>query len=171
MKMMPHLRFKLNGILPFFFLLLTLLAGCKDQVEKDPKNWAWLEAPQDKILIKLAIDMETQVKGLSGTRDADWPDDQGMLFVYDEEDNHGFWMPDTYFDLDLFFLDKDFKIIDIERQVPHFIGRYPEDRIPRVRIVWSRHVLEMKAKSEVAKRLKVGDQLRFQSPQIPPQIR
>ena len=170
MKMMPLLRFKLNGILPLF-LLLTLLSACQDQVEKDPKNWAWLDAPQDKILIKLAIDMDTQVKGLSGTRDADWPEDQGMLFVYDEDGGRGFWMPDTYFDLDLFFLDKDFKILDVERKVPHFIGRFPEDRIPRVRVVWSRHVLEMKAKSEVAKRLKVGDQLQFRSPQIPPQIK
>lgn len=169
MKMMPHLSFKLNRILPF--LLLTLLAACQDQVEKDPKNWAWLDAPQDKILVKLAIDMDTQVKGLSGTRDADWPNDQGMLFVYEEEGGHGFWMPDTYFDLDLIFMDKDFKIIDIERQVPHFIGRFPEDRIPRARVVWSRHVLEMKAKSEVSKRLKVGDQLRFRSPQLPPQIK
>jgi hypothetical protein len=169
MTILPLSTFKLNRILPY--ILLTLIAACKDPVEKDPKNWAWLIAPQDKILVKLAIDLETQVRGLSGTRDSEWPDDQGMLFIYDEDGEHGFWMPDTYFDLDLIFLDGNFKIIDIERKVPHFIGRYPEDRIPRARVVWSRHVLEMKAKSAVSQKLKVGDQLRFQSPQTPPQIK
>jgi uncharacterized membrane protein (UPF0127 family) len=169
MTMLPLNAFKLNRILPIF--LLTLVVACQNPVEKDPKSWAWLIAPEDKILIKLAIDINDQVKGLSGTRDEDWPDDQGLLFVYTEEGTRGFWMPDTYFDLDLIYLDKDFKITEIDRKIPHFIGRWPQDRIPRARPVWARHVLEMKAKSKVSAKLKVGDQLRFHSPEIPRQIK
>ncbi len=166
---MPLSHFKLNRIL--FILLLTLFAACQDQVEKDPKNWGWLIAPQDKILVKLAIDQETQIKGFSGTRDEEWPEEQGILFLYPDERSQAFWMPDTYFDLDLFFIDSSLKIIDAERNVPHFVGRFPEENIPRIRAVWARHVLELKSKSNVAKRLKVGDQLRFHSPEIPPQIK
>lgn len=169
MNILPLSAFKLNRILPIFFL--TLVVACKDPVEKDPKSWGWLVAPEHKILVKLAISMDDQIKGLSGTRDQEWPDDQGMLFVYAEEGQRGFWMPDTYFDLDLIYFDKDFKIIDIDRKVPHFIGRFPQDRIPRARIVWARHVLEMKAKSQLSQKLKVGDQFRFESPEIPPQIK
>ncbi|MBY0518072.1 MAG: DUF192 domain-containing protein [Bacteriovoracaceae bacterium] len=169
MTMLPLPRFKLNRILPV--LLLTLLAACNDPVEKDPAHWGWLIAPQDKILTKLAISLDDQVKGFSGTRDEDWPDDQGIIFLYDEDGPRAFWMPDTYFDLDLFFIDKDLKIIDIERKVPHFIGRTPEDRIPRIRSVWARHVLELKSKSSVSQKLKLGDQLKFHSPAIPQQIK
>lgn len=169
MNILPLTIAKLNRILPV--LLLTLLAACNDPVKKDPQHWGWLVAPQDKILVKLAISMEDQVKGFSGTRDNEWPDDQGIIFLYEEDGPRAFWMPDTYFDLDLFFLDKDLKIVDVERKVPHFIGRFPEDRIPRIRSVWARHVLELKTKSEVSARLKVGDQFRFESPEVPPQIK
>lgn len=169
MTILPLSLTKLNRILPI--LALTLLAACQDPVEKDPKNWGWLVAPQDKILVKLAIDLKDQVKGFSGTRDADWPDDHGILFLYSEDGPRAFWMPDTYFDLDLFFIDASLKVIDVERKVPHFIGRFPDESIPRIRSVWARHVLELKSKSAVSQRLKVGDQLHFQSPEIPRQIK
>ncbi len=166
---MPQRPSKLNGIL--LFLLLGLAFACRDKVAQNPKEWAYLVAPQDKILVKMAITDEDRMRGFSGTKDADWNDDDGLLFVFTEEGPRMFWMPDTYFDLDMFYLDSNFKIVDLQRGVPHFIGRQPEDRIPRARDSWSRHVLEMKSKSEVAKRLKVGDQLRFQSPEPPPQIK
>jgi uncharacterized membrane protein (UPF0127 family) len=169
MEMMPQSVFKLNRILSFF--LLTLLAACQNQVDKDPSKWAWLIAPEDKMLVRLAIEEVDQRRGFSGTRNEDWPDDHGMLFIFEEDGMRGFWMPDTHFDLDLFYLDSSFKIIDIERKVPHFVGRYPESRVPRARVVWARHVLEMKAISKVGAKLKVGDQLRLESPKIPPQIK
>lgn len=167
--MMPQSGFKLNRIL--FIFAMTLIASCQNQVEKDPSKWAWLVAPEDKILVRLAINDEDQQRGFSGTRDDQWPDEHGMLFIFDEDGQRGFWMPDTYFDLDLFYLDASFKIVDVERKVPHFIGRFPEERIPRARIVWARHVLELKSKSKSAARLRVGDQLRLESPKIPPQIK
>lgn len=169
MKIMPQTFPKLNRLVLFF--LLTIATACQSKVDAHPEEWAYLVTPQDKILVRLAITDQQQIKGFSGTLDSEWPDDDGLLFVNDEERLHGFWMPDTYFDLDLFYFDKDFKIIDIERKLPHFIGRTPENRIPRAREVWARHILEMKSKSVVGQRLKVGDQLKFQSPSPPPQIK
>ena len=162
---MPQTQLKLNRLVLFF--LLTLASSCQSKVEKNPEDWAYLVTPQDKILVKLAISDAQQIKGLSGLRDGDWADDDGLLFVNDEERLHEFWMPDTYFDLDLHYLDGDFKIIEIQRSIPHFIGRLPEDRVPRAPKVWARHILELKAKSEVSKRLKLGDRLQFQSPKPP----
>lgn len=169
MKIMPQTMFKLNRLV--FFFLLTLATACQSKVEKNPSEWGYLVTPQDKILVKLAISDAQQIKGLSGLRDEDWPDDDGLLFANDEERLHEFWMPDTYFDLDLIYLDGSLKIIEIQRSIPHFIGRSPENRIPRAPKVWARHILEMKSKSEVSKRLRVGDRFEFQSPQIPRQIR
>jgi uncharacterized membrane protein (UPF0127 family) len=169
MKMMPFKKYLLNAI--FLLILLLQLVSCKNPVESEPDKWGYLVSKDDKILVRLAISESDQQKGFSGMRDDDWPDNNGMLFLFNEDGNRHFWMPDTYFDLDLFYLDKDLKIIDLQYQVPHFIGRWPEDRVPRAKPVWARHVLELKSKSQVGKRLKVGDQLRFESPQIPPQIK
>lgn len=167
MRMMPKLTPQLNRFLPL--LLVTLLGAC--QGKADSKDWAVLVTPKDKIKVKLAIEESDQRRGFSGTRDDEWPDEDGILFLFPEENYRGFWMPDTYFDLDLFYLDGNFKVIDIQRQLPHFIGREPTERVPRAREVWARHVLELKSKSAIAARIKVGDQFRFQAQWTPPQIK
>ena len=42
------------------------------------------------------------------------PAAEGMLFVFDQSSDYGFWMKDMEFPLDIIWLDKDFKIIHIE---------------------------------------------------------
>jgi uncharacterized protein len=111
------------------------------------------------INTKLAITSPEQEQGLSGVQPEDFADDQGMLFVYHEDSDKFFWMPDTYFDLDLFYLDKNLVIVDIVRKLEHHKGRHNEALIPRARGVWCRHTLEMKSGSPLATSLKVGDKL------------
>lgn len=143
---------------------LFLMASCQSG-SKDPMKYAELITPAGQtIKTTLAITGAEQEKGLSGTQSDDWDEDQGMLFFYLQDSELRFWMPDTYFDLDIFFLDKDLKIVDVVRKVPHFIGKTPFADIPRVRGVWARHVLELKAGSKLSDSIKVGDYLRWQSP-------
>jgi uncharacterized membrane protein (UPF0127 family) len=103
-------------------------------------------------------------QGLSGIKPDQFGEDEGMLFFYLEEQEMHFWMPDTYFDLDLIYLDKNLKITEIIRKLPHYIGRANPSMIPRARGVWSRHVLEMKATSVLSQKLKIGDSLIWISP-------
>lgn len=105
--------------------------------------------------------MKEQEQGLSGMQPENFDDNEGMLFYYLDDGDKHFWMPDTYFDLDLFYLDKDLRILDIVRKLPHHKGRHNEDLIPRARGVWCRHTLEMKASSPLAAELKIGDQLQW----------
>ncbi|MCB0805013.1 MAG: DUF192 domain-containing protein [Bacteroidales bacterium] len=42
-------------------------------------------------------------------------DDQGMLFVMEREQPQSFWMRNTYISLDIVFLDKDLRIVTIQR--------------------------------------------------------
>ncbi len=137
----------------------------------DPLKYAELITKDgETIKTTLAITGADQEKGLSGTQSDDWDEDQGMLFFYSQDSELRFWMPDTYFDLDIFFLDKDFKIVDVVRKVPHFVGKTPYSSIPKVRGVWARHVLELKAGSKLSDSIKVGDHLRWQSQLTPQQI-
>ena len=43
------------------------------------------------------------------------PADEGMLFMFEIERTLGFWMKNTYIDLDIAYIDKNFKIIDIQQ--------------------------------------------------------
>lgn len=149
-------------------LLFTLLA-CQSESRLSDKNNQGLGpialvTPQgEQIKVALAVTQDEQVQGLSGIRPDKFDPDEGMLFFYFDEDERHFWMPDTYFDLDIIFLDRQLKILDIVRKVPHYIGRENSTAIPRVRPVWARHALEMRADSPIAQKLQTGDQLKWKS--------
>jgi uncharacterized protein len=148
-------------------LLLFTLMSCQSESRKlmdrtNPLKEVRLTTPSgETIETTLAITPEEQEQGLSGVKPEDFSETQGLLFFYSQDDERHFWMPDTYFDLDLFYLDKDLKITSIIRKLPHYIGRANPQLIPRARGVWARHVLEMKSTSEVAKKLKEGDVLQW----------
>lgn len=144
-------------------LLLTILCSCQSESHKPlPQAIREMELVTqsgDKIKTRLVFTLEDQTQGLSGVQPSDFSADEGLLFFYLEDDMKHYWMPDTYFDLDLHYLDEKLKIIDIVRKLPHYIGRHNEALIPRARGVWCRHVLEMKADSPLSQKLKIGDQL------------
>jgi len=146
-------------------ILLTLLFFTSCQSE-ELKHQIILITPQGhEIQTAIAVTLEEQQKGLSGIADSDFAPNQGLFFYYTEEDYRNFWMPDTYFDLDLFYLDKDLRIIDIVRRLQHYKGKANPELIPRARPVWCLHVLEMKHDSTIAKSLQLGDLLKIKDSQ------
>jgi len=61
------------------------------------------------------------------------PEKEGMLFVFDEEKSHAFWMKNTFLALDLIWIDRNGVITHIHenaipgdetRIVPHAAGKY-----------------------------------------------
>lgn len=144
-------------------LLVFILLGCQS-VSRDPLKKIELVTPSGEIIKTSLVysDADQQI-GLSGTKSEDFDEDEGMLFFYTEDGDKHFWMPDTYFDLDLIYTDKNLKILDIVRKAPHYIGRANSQLIPRIRGVWCRHTLEMKASSPISAKLKIGDQLTWKS--------
>ncbi len=143
--------------------LLFLLFACQSesQGQKSSRKVQLTTPSGDVINLILAIDPDEQEQGLSGITPEDFADDQGMLFFYLEDNERHFWMPDTHFELDLFYLDKDLKITDIIRKLPFHRGRANPELIPRARGIWARHVLEMKSTSPIAHKLKIGDVLKW----------
>jgi uncharacterized protein len=128
----------------------------------NPLEEVRLLTPQDDLIkTRLAFDPEEMTQGLSGVMPEDFGDDEGLLFFYLSDGTRNFWMPDTYFDLDIFYLNQNLQITEIVRSLPHHPGR--SGNIPRAPSIWSRHVLEMKAGSPIAAELKVGDRLRWMS--------
>ena len=156
-----HLRIQWILVLVFAAILL----GCSEKnyhsVDKLPRS-AELTLPSGRHLkIDLALTVSEKIRGVSGIKANDFANDRGMLFVYWGYAQRQFWMPDTYFDLDIFFLDKDLKILEVERNVPHYPGRQNPSNIPRPKKVLSAHVLEIKSDSPLAKELKPGQTLKW----------
>tara|TARA_R110000868_G_scaffold110286_1_gene298992 strand:- start:28930 stop:29529 length:600 start_codon:yes stop_codon:yes gene_type:complete len=183
-KFMPQISLKLT-----LFLFFSLLFGCQDQADKSELSQAEQQPtfkqlragvegdPLDSVrrfnlghpsgrLIKtvLLYSVKEHEVGLSGTKDTEFDDNEGVLFWYDALGVRRFWMPDTYFNLDLVFLDSNLRIIDIDKDLEAHPGREEPPAIKFSKSVRARHVLEIKTSSDFAKSLKVGDQLQVLSP-------
>tara|TARA_B100001971_G_scaffold215195_1_gene260184 strand:- start:7408 stop:7911 length:504 start_codon:yes stop_codon:yes gene_type:complete len=146
-----------RSILLLFLILIPVL-GCNDtsaHFKSYKKSILTLE-DGEKITIYIAQSHEEQELGLSGIKPDQLADDEGMLFPEEKMQNRMFWMPNTHMDLDIFFLNGDFYVLDIHRNLKHFPKRQPERDIPRSKTVYSQHVLELKSSSPLAKKIKRG---------------
>ena len=65
--------------------------------------------------VMIADDSAERTKGLGGFEKLGV--DEGMLFVFDEEGKHVFWMKDMNFALDLIWIDSDMKVVYIKKNV------------------------------------------------------
>ena len=117
-----------------------------------------------KVTVRLALTKPEHAKGLSGIKDSDFPSSEGMLFVNDSMGTRRFWMPDTFFKLDIIFLDSNLKIVGIEKDVPFHPGYNEPPVIYRTKSYEAQFVLETKSGSSFSKKLKVGDKLKWISP-------
>ena len=67
--------------------------------------------------VVLAQTEEEQRKGLMGVDEMD--NDEGMLFVFDEENEVIIWMKDTEIPLDIVFIDEDEEVISVKQGIPN----------------------------------------------------
>jgi len=98
--------------------LLFLMAGGLIFCQTAPKDkFIKIYLPDGKsITAELAVSDEERQRGLM-FREKLQPD-QGMLFVFEEESRHSFWMKNTLIYLDMLWIDKDRKIVHIAQNVP-----------------------------------------------------
>ena len=66
--------------------------------------------------VSLAETEEEQMKGLQGVNTL--PEDEGVLFVFEEAGEVGFWMKDTLIPLDIIYINDDDEVIAVEQGVP-----------------------------------------------------
>ena len=69
-------------------------------------------------------------------------------------------MPDTWFDLDIFFLNENLTVTALERALPHHPGRKMPPPIAQTSSHFCRHVLELKSGTALSKKIVVGTQFR-----------
>jgi len=83
-------------------------------------------------------------------------DNQGMLFIFPEDDLYGFWMKDMLFPIDIIWIDKNLVIVHIETNV--LPETYPKVFSPSVP---ARYVLELSSGQSDFLKLKIGDSIKI----------
>ena len=122
--------------LPLRAHLAALLAAASFAAAADtPLPRLQLQAGVHTFEVEVASTSQQRRLGLMGrTRLAD---NAGMLFVFEQEDRHCFWMKNTLIPLSVAFLDDDGSIVDIADMQPQTLERH----CPQAPV---RHALEVK---------------------------
>ena len=93
--------------------LLIFLIGCT-------KNFSKIYIDNGKKLIginvEIADDYQKRSDGLMFRKMLD--ENQGMLFIFNNEEYQAFWMKNTLIGLDIIFINKSLEIVDIKHAVP-----------------------------------------------------
>ncbi len=148
----------------FAFLAITLSTSSYGQfINKKWPSKIMLVPSNQEIEISWAVSDREKEKGLSLLKPERMPKTSGLIFVYQKTKPLRFWMPETLFDLDIIFLDKDFKVIAIET-LPHYPKRDDLRKIPMTKTYTGQFVLELHA--GMAKKFKIvkGSQLKWKKP-------
>jgi uncharacterized membrane protein (UPF0127 family) len=74
---------------------------------------AWVILGADTVVAEVASTPQERERGLMFRESV--PDGTGMLFVFGDEAIRGFWMDNTYVDLDIAFMDASYRIVDIQQ--------------------------------------------------------
>ena len=132
------------------FLLLTHSMVSSPAAQNPLKIPLYMKSRE--ICVEVAKTPEEREHGLMGR--SHLGTDEGMLFVFDKEDYHSFWMKDTRIPLSIAFIDKEGRIVSIQDMRPLTL----ESHTPPQLILYA---LEMKKDWFSSNGIKVGDIIRF----------
>jgi uncharacterized membrane protein (UPF0127 family) len=105
-----------------------------------------------EIWVEVAKTQEERAHGLMGRKQLG--KDEGMLFIFEKEDYHEFWMKDTLISLSIAFIDKEGRIVKITDMKPLTLNSHLPPKP-------SLYALEMNKGWFSSHSIKVGDVVRF----------
>jgi uncharacterized protein len=107
------------------------------------------------VRVEIARTGPEQAKGLMNRASLD--PDAGMLFLFDESEEHSFWMKNTLIPLDMIFIDDEGRIVGIVERAE------PRTTVSRTVGKPSRYVLEVNGGWAASRGVRAGDRVRFES--------
>jgi hypothetical protein len=114
-----------------------------------------VELAGQTVTVSVADTPALREQGLSGRTSL--AENEGMLFVFDEDGMYTFWMKDMLIPIDIVWLDEDGTVVTVAPQVSP--GSFPEVFSP-TRL--ARYALELPAGWTSAHFVSVGDKIRLQ---------
>ena len=115
----------------------------------------FLHAEKDSVLQQIDIEIadtpDTRTQGLMWRRTME--EDQGMLFIMEENEPQSFWMLNTYISLDIIYVNEQKEIVSIRRNTkPQSTASVPSGAA-------AKYVVEVVAGFADQHQLKVGDRI------------
>lgn len=96
-----------KNILFIMIFLSLIISGCINNDRQDSS----VCIKDSCFEVELAVTQEERGNGLIGRNKLDA--DKGMLFIFEEEDMHSFWMKDMKFAIDIIWINADKEIVYI----------------------------------------------------------
>lgn len=115
------------------------------EINNKESNLVDITIGDKKYKVEIADTPEKQEKGLMGRKSL--PEDQGMLFIYDEPQDLSYWMKNTLISLDIIFIDDDMEVVSVKQGQPMSEEPITENDV--------QYVLEVNSNSGIEE----GDQL------------
>lgn len=134
----------ITGLLFLSFLLISCSSSDSDQTQKPTPNrtleytaevsFGQAESSSDTS-IKVAV-ADTEQSRNEGLMDVtDLPENNGMLFIFEDEQPRSFWMANTPLSLDILYIDSDFRIVRIHQNTPPYSQQSIESERPAKYVV------------------------------------
>ena len=136
----------------FLLIFLVILISCSKQ------NVVLIDNDAGNVIVNVEIvdDAKERAQGLMFREFLD--DKNGMLFVFDDEDYHSFWMKNTLIPLDMIFISDKLEIVDIIYAEPcdeDPCGSYKPMEI-------AKYVLEVNGNFTIKNNIKTGNKITIQ---------
>ena len=134
------------------FILLSL-CGCK-HYKTIP-----VTLPDGFVVQALVADTpQKQEGGLMFVKNL--PEDKGMLFVFDADQEQSFWMKNTLIDLDIVFLNSHQTVTSVAAQMPRSYTYTPDDQVAYT-LGYGQYVVELAAQTAAKHGVVPGAKITF----------
>ncbi|OGC68974.1 hypothetical protein A2415_04210 [candidate division WWE3 bacterium RIFOXYC1_FULL_39_7] len=134
-------------------ILLVFLAILNNKPEAS-HNIASLIVSGVEVTAEIADSPSEKMQGLMFRKTLG--ENEGMFFIYENEDYYSYWMKNTFIPLDLIWLDSDYTVVDIKTNAPPCL----EETCPSYKPATpARYVLELNAGWSEKNSLKIGDKI------------
>lgn len=150
------MRKKSLYIILFFILSCFYLLYFYNNRDFSRCKIAVLESNGFKVMLDVASNDIQRRLGLMFVKNL--AKDKGMLFVFDKEEEHTFWMKNTYIPLDIIFVLNNMKINKIFKNVRSSYENENDENIPRVTSK-AKYVIEINALMSLNLKLNEGSKI------------
>lgn len=134
-RLRPLLVLPVLGLFFFLGIFIFLRQRKSEYIEIDING--------EIFLLEIADTAAKRAEGLMG-RDF-LKEDEGMLFIFPTEDKHSIWMYNTKIPLDIAWLDKNWEMVHVEKNVPPCESTNPLDCPKYTSPVPAKYVVELNA--------------------------
>jgi len=149
-KILPSKKYLLISLTIALLVLVIYYKNEKPSIE----NTVTING--ETVSVKIADTKTEQAKGLMFKKNLD--ENEGMLFVFDSERRHSFWMKNTLIPLDMIWVNSNKEVVHIEHSAPPCkespCPTYSSDQP-------AQYVLELNGGWSIRHNLNLGDTLVF----------